>query len=708
MASLRRFRTAILALAAFLAGPAVPAAEPDPPPADRLRDELRGFFEHGSDLSPTALAGLSDAPGLEQAILDGLSSLAPEDLASLSPGFDGVPAWEVAPEALAAALPPNVREMLARHGEQAAQAARESETFRDELSTFLAAAHLLPAPTRARIGLGEGSLERGARSLAELDLGALGQARASVDGLGDWRGLRAKLLAALPPAAARHLPALAERLPFDDAERDALDAFRDDVARSVDRLDALPPGLAARAGAAVSSRLRVQLASALPAQLFVLREEIDAAALARAVDTLAVLAGQPPSEGLARELESFRAEMLQFYRDLDESSAAATVESLSPRRLALLRGAILSRPERSAIPLDLAEAIGGLPDAAIEVALVNLNCVASLGSINVLGTTISLGTLDLNWLCTPLENAINAVDSAVNSLSNTVDGVVAAVTDLPDLLLSALEGFFQSLLADVNAFFSPANLQNLLGLAGDFWNDLPQLPQIPCPPQGTEIPFFGPVGDPLTAAKYGRYLWVFDKVLEMIPDTEMSLSVKIPAQILYAGVQYIEVCLDAAVAENDAVATDAFRAEVSAGLTAAGGGIAGIGARLDSFDAGLADLRGLELDLAIEAALAEGGGGTRSTRLGTATSDPRIVSFQLPFAFGGALEWVRDTVATAIARMQLAGQDVHCAPIALDSGDEAFAIGEYKTAFERYRRAYQEAARGGSPGCAVADGTTSD
>jgi hypothetical protein len=278
------------------------------------------------------------------------------------------------------------------------------------------------------------------------------------------------------------------------------------------------------------------------------------------------------------------------------------------------------------------------------------------------------------------------------------------VADLPQALLAALEGFFSGLLADVTAFFSPANLQNLLGLGGDFWNSLPQLPQIPCPPQGTQIPFFGPVGEELTAAKYQRYLWVFDKVLEMIPDTEVSLSVKIPAQVLYGGVQYLGVCLDAAVAESEAAATEAFRVEVAQGLDAAESGLTGLADGLTGIGTGLeariGDLRALELGLAIESALASGSAG-RTPRGGIGAADGRIATFQIPVAFGGALEWVRDTVSAIVSRMQAAGQDVHCAPQAMTDGDDAFATGEYKSAYESYRRAYQEAARAGATGCVV-------
>ena len=63
---------------------------------------------------------------------------------------------------------------------------------------------------------------------------------------------------------------------------------------------------------------------------------------------------------------------------------------------------------------------------------------------------------------------------------------------------------------------------------------------------------------------------------------------------------------------------------------------------------------------------------------------------------------MRDTVASVIDRTLAAGEDVHCAPDVLAEGDQAFTLGEYKRAFDKYRRAYHEAARAGAAGCSAA------
>jgi hypothetical protein len=130
----RADRILVSVLAAAVAAPGTFAETPDPGSAESLRAEIQVFFERQAELSPTVLAGLAADPGLEGAIADGLAQMAPEELESLSAGFEGVPAWELAPEALSAALPPAVRQAFVQRGEEAEQAARELEAFRDELS----------------------------------------------------------------------------------------------------------------------------------------------------------------------------------------------------------------------------------------------------------------------------------------------------------------------------------------------------------------------------------------------------------------------------------------------------------------------------------------------------------------------------------------------------------------------------------------------
>jgi hypothetical protein len=88
----------------------------------------------------------------------------------------------------------------------------------------------------------------------------------------------------------------------------------------------------------------------------------------------------------------------------------------------------------------------------------------------------------------------------------------------------------------------------------------------------------------------------------------------------------------------------------------------------------------LNLKLSVEAILQPGQTG-------------RISTFQLPDAFGGKLELVREIVAGTILANQLAGQDIHRALSYFRAADGCFNNLDYKAAFSNYRLAYQEAVR---------------
>ena len=74
-----------------------------------------------------------------------------------------------------------------------------------------------------------------------------------------------------------------------------------------------------------------------------------------------------------------------------------------------------------------------------------------------------------------------------------------------------------------------------------------------------------------------------------------------------------------------------------------------------------------------------------------------------PEAFGGHLELVREVVDEAIALVEASGGNAGCATVELGRGDDAFAVGDYRQAFDRYRAAYRDVVKasfdGTSPGC---------
>ncbi len=65
-----------------------------------------------------------------------------------------------------------------------------------------------------------------------------------------------------------------------------------------------------------------------------------------------------------------------------------------------------------------------------------------------------------------------------------------------------------------------------------------------------------------------------------------------------------------------------------------------------------------------------------------------VASFQLPAALGGQLELAREIVAARMAAITAAGLSTGKATKHIAAGDEKFAAGMYKAAFQRYRKAY--------------------
>ena len=168
-----------------------------------------------------------------------------------------------------------------------------------------------------------------------------------------------------------------------------------------------------------------------------------------------------------------------------------------------------------------------------------------------------------------LNTAINAVTSVVNDivsgLTSLVDQIVTFVLSVPqkawDLIKSALDALLNIPIKNgvtigdlVNSGVEHAleSMKTLLGLAPGWWTAIStfQLPVIPCPPPNFPTPF-GPVGDSEASNNYARYRLIVAGLVGLIPDTEISLKVKIPAQILFMAFDFLGLCLEQAAATAD-------------------------------------------------------------------------------------------------------------------------------------------------------------
>ena len=321
--------------------------------------------------------------------------------------------------------------------------------------------------------------------------------------------------------------------------------------------------------------------------------------------------------------------------------------------------------------------------------------------------------------CNIFLSPINAIKSVVDTVSAAVSQVFSFLQGLPDVLKNGIKALFDALLDlkignySLRDLTNPATLKQALNLGAAFWQNLPTVPQIPCPEDGTQIPLFGEVGDGDTAAKYSRYKWLFDKLLEIIPDTEISLGLKIPAQLLYGGVEYLEICLEAAAEERDSQETAAFRSGVNSPLstsltndTTILGSIASLSGQVATQGNSLVTLiqnqgtslsnlvkkeadelteqvdtfQQLDLRLDIEQNL-------------LASEGAEVARFQLPEPWG-YLDLVRDVVRETIDDFLAAGQSVHSsAEKELSAGDADLTAGRYKSAYSHFQKAYRAAVK---------------
>ncbi len=96
--------------------------------------------------------------------------------------------------------------------------------------------------------------------------------------------------------------------------------------------------------------------------------------------------------------------------------------------------------------------------------------------------------------------------------------------------------------------------------------------------------------------------------------------------------------------------------------------------RAQALAASVADLTAMTERLAIEHDL-------------SGTERP-LTTFVLPASVGGRIELARELTAQAIARAAAAGLDTGQAATELARGDSALAAGRYKTAYDRFRKAY--------------------
>lgn len=310
------------------------------------------------------------------------------------------------------------------------------------------------------------------------------------------------------------------------------------------------------------------------------------------------LRGPTPDTDAIASLEVFRTEMLAF---VDATANAPAVDAtLTERarkavntapveRLELMRSSLQHLPKEASAATKLtivsmdAISFNCSVDMPSPVPDINLDFIcnpiaSALTSIRdgIVGTVNSIVDGARSALQTTINSVNNVLTSAINTVSNTVNSLVSSISSvatsilsfvqtIPSLVLSAINSAL-NLLLDVQirngitlrdlikggAQHAMVSMKTLLGLSEGWWNAVSTftLPAIPCPPTGFHTPF-GDVGDGAATDNYGRYKLVINGIVSMIPDTELSLGVKIPAQVLYMMFDFLGTCLQQASANAD-------------------------------------------------------------------------------------------------------------------------------------------------------------
>lgn len=236
-----------------------------------------------------------------------------------------------------------------------------------------------------------------------------------------------------------------------------------------------------------------------------------------------------------------------------------------------------------------------------------------------------------------------------------------------------------------------------------------------CPAAGTNIPGIGEVGDLRATITCKRGVeWVSSALYDLAPDDIWGVSLKTPFAFLYYPVNYLCGCyedasdnaFDVAQAEHRTLVDERLNTTVSSrstqisvdnantGISLLDDDVAAVETKLDLIETKtdnilinsgnasefLERFRDQTLRLRIEADLFRDG-------------NTKIVLFQMPESVGGYLELARSIVEETVSRRTAGGASMRTALASISDGDRAYDNGDYKGAYDHYRRAYREATR---------------
>jgi len=725
--------------------------------------------------------------GVDRTMLDSLEAtfegISPLQATMLHQKAGEVSAWDARSAAALDAIPPALRRgaaALAQHGPLTEKDVAELSSFRSSLNALLARIDNLPPETRKTLKVDEFRGQMKQLGTAPPDM--LYMVRHNVP---------TEMLEAL----ASNVSFLERIAGLTPKEKKELETFRSELTAAFETLEPESSESSKTPG------FEAMLSDLGPAQLTLLKDSLSTygnwqtalpvlyrtLASPELPSRLALLKGATLDPQAVAGLEDFRKQTFA------EIASTATISGIDPTLVDSARARLAATPlDRLEVMRMSLESLGksatpGERLSIVAMHTINFNCAVSmpdpvpninldficdpieralesiehavLDTVNSLVATVK-STLDttISTISSALTSAVSAITSTVNSLvssiTSTVSTISAFVQTIPDLAWQAIQTAL-NLLLDIQirngvtlrnlvaqgAETGLNSMKTLLGLTPGWWSAIStfNLPQIPCPGTGVHTPF-GTVGSGAAAANYARYRLMIDNLVGMIPDTELSLKFKIPAQILYLAYDFLGVCLEQAASDADSAESatrntlvlanftslQTYIGTQVAGLALASGGqttqlitlINAEGATLrnaviaqsnstqsllngssssntamvnaqtaatrsliqresDDTQADVKAFRKLNLRLAIERVLQSGEG-------------REVAYFQLLEPLG-VLRLVSDVVRETIDAMATAGQSSGQARKFYDEGSSLMNAGKEKDAFKRFAMAYRAA-----------------
>lgn len=492
-------------------------------------------------------------------------------------------AWQASGAAAVTAIPPALQRgsaALAEHGPLTEKDVTDLKSFRTELVGLLNRIDKLPPETR--------------KSLQTENL------RGQVEQLGLATPDELFMVRYnLPPEMLKSLQDSVDFLDHfanlsNDEKRD-LEKFRGDLTKAFKPIDTAAEG---------SKSVEEMFASLRPEQLAYLRKSMDGlgdwqTALPVFYQTITSpeviararqLQGGTPDPAAVQSLEAFRQQTLAEVAAAKQAGSDAgmadrarvAVQSASLPRLEIMRSALQSAPVgiSAAGRLSIASMID-LGDCTVVGISFNFICDPIETAINGLQTVVtnavnSIVSLAQSTLQAAIDAASSALNTAISAVTTTVNNIVSSIQSItntifsfvqtiPDLALNALKAGLNALLdiqikngVTLRSLVAQGvqvalqSMTTLIGLSGNWWTAISTftLPEIPCPPANFHTPF-GDVSTRAASDNYNRYKLLIDKIIDIIPDTEISLAIKIPAKVLYISFDFLGECLGEAADQAD-------------------------------------------------------------------------------------------------------------------------------------------------------------